>query len=253
MIKLIDNHFSSNFTLINWNVSNPSIKRALNQIHWILERDPDILTLTETKFSQGCNYIKDRLLDRGYQVFFPKPEGNGYGVLLALKNNSTPSEFSNHIDFFPARVVSANTLLYSKELEIIVTYVPNPRNEKKKIFLQKLHNALQTAPSPQYRIFCGDFNVIEPDHVPFYPKFEEWEYSFYDSLREYNLLDIFRKLNPTTNAYSWVGRTGDGYRYDHCFVSKTLIPLVEECYYIHETRELKLSDHSAMYIKMTLQ
>ncbi|MFQ6126989.1 MAG: endonuclease, partial [Candidatus Heimdallarchaeota archaeon] len=88
-------------------------------------------------------------------------------------------------------------------------------------------------------------------HIPYYPKFESWEYNFYRSLSKYQLKDAFRYLNPRVQEYSWMGRTGDGYRYDHCFVSERLLPLIKECYYLHEPRKVRISDHSAMYMKMT--
>jgi len=250
MIKLIDNQLSSNFTLINWNVSNPSLNRAIKQVKWLVNKEPDIIALTETKFSKGCKYIQDRLKGLGYQVLFPKPEENGYGVLLAGKLKMTDSEFDSYINLFPARIISTNIIFQNKEMEFIVTYIPNSRNEKKKKFLEQLLNAFQASPRSVNRIFCGDFNVLEPKHIPQYKKFEDWEYSFYEELMHYNLSDCFRHLHPENKEYSWVGRTGDGYRYDHCFASRKLLSKVDECCYLHETREQKLSDHSAMVIKL---
>jgi len=57
-------------------------------------------------------------------------------------------------------------------------------------------------------------------------------------------------VQKLAQEYSWIGRTGDGYRYDHCFVSHGLLSLINECRYLHEPRNFKLSDHSAMYIKI---
>jgi exodeoxyribonuclease III len=36
------------------------------------------------------------------------------------------------------------------------------------------------------------------------------------------MADAFRHLHPHACEYSWVGRTGDGYRYDHAFCSQAL-------------------------------
>lgn len=237
--------------IINWNISNPSILRAIEQVNWLLKKDPDIITLTETKSSKGCLYIRNRLESFGYHVLFPIPEGNEYGVLIASKQKPTPTDFSDYINYLHARVASISVRYLTKELEIIAIYVPNERSEKKKHFLHSLLNALESAPMQPYRVFCGDFNVLEPDHTPSYPKFEEWEYNFYTSLNKYQLRDAFRCLNPRVQEYSWVGKTGDGYRYDHCFVSHNLLGSINKCHYFHEVRKLKLSDHSAMYIEVT--
>lgn len=238
-------------TVTNWNVSNPSLKRAIRQVEWLLDTDSDVMILTETKFSKGCVYIKDRLKSFGYHVIFPRSKANGYGVLLASKLRLRETEFSNYIDSnFRARAISVELPFLTTELEIIGIYVPNKRDEEKRHFLQKLLKALENSPLTSYRMVCGDFNVLEPDHVPFYPKFESWEYGFYSDLSKYQLKDAFRCLNPGVQEYSWVGRTGDSYRYDHCFISHKLRPLIRKCCYLHEPRNLRLSDHSAMYIKV---
>ena len=52
--------------------------------------------------------------------------------------------------------------------------------------------------------------------------------------------------HPQDAEYSWVGRTGDGYRYDHAFCSRSLRDLITACGYLHQPRQDKLSDHSAL-------
>jgi exodeoxyribonuclease-3 len=238
-------------TIINWNISNPSPLRAAKQATWLLNAASDIMTLTETKSSKGCLYLKDRLESFGYHVIFHEPEENGYGVLVASKGKLAFTSFPKRVDY-ASRVVSTRMPFLGKELEIIAIYVPNTRDEKKKRFMLSLLNDLKSAPQLPFRILCGDLNIIEPDHFPRYSKFEDWEYNFYDSMANHQLRDAFRHLNPTAHEYSWVGRTGDGYRYDHCFVSDDLLPLINKCGYLHETRNLKLSDHSAMYVTISL-
>ena len=55
------------------------------------------------------------------------------------------------------------------------------------------------------KIFCGDLNILEPNYVPHYPFFEDWEYDFYRVLDKYQLDDAFRHLNPNSQEYSRVG------------------------------------------------
>ena len=50
--------------------------------------------------------------------------------------------------------------------------------------------------------------------------------------------------------FSWVGRTGDGCRYDHAFCSRELAGLVTSCQYVHRPRSDKLSDHSALTLHL---
>ena len=64
------------------------------------------------------------------------------------------------------------------------------------------------------------------------------------------LNDAFRLLNPTINDHSWFGRSGNGYRFDHFFVSGDIKPKILSCNYIHQPRINKLSDHSIMLMKI---
>lgn len=249
---------TNNFSLFCWNVANPSLERVSRQVEWLRKRPEDVLVLTETKQSKGCIFLERYFQAYGYNVVFSRPEGKEFGVIIVSKYPLTPSSFSGYVDFLQARVASTKLKLPSGELEIIGVYVPSrdsshEKIDKKKRFLKSLTNALEIAPQPSMRIFCGDLNVLEPNHIPHYPFFEEWEYDFYRNLTKYQLKDAFRHLHPSIQEYSWVGRTGDGYRYDHCFVSGDLLPLVEKCYYFHEPREIKLSDHSALITKLSLQ
>ena len=99
----------------------------------------------------------------------------------------------------------------------------------------------------------GDLNILEPGHRPRYPFFAPFEYDFYRSLVDrHRMTDVFRHLHPDQDDYSWVGRTGDGYRYDHAFCSSALSDRITACDYVHEPRHSRLSDHSALSVTFSL-
>lgn len=239
------------FSFFCWNINNPSLKRARNQAAWLRKQSADVFVLTECKHSEGCNFLEKYFQTFGYYVVFSKPEKNEYGVMIISKHKLTKSIFSNHIDYLQSRVISVKVPFFNDELEVIGIYVPSrdssyEKKERKKRFIKKMISVLEKENNPIRRVFCGDFNVLEPKHIPHYPIYENWEYDFYSNLTKYQLKDAFRHLSPEIQEYSWVGRKGDGYRYDHFFVTSDLIPLVQKCYYYHEPREMKLSDHSAL-------
>lgn len=242
---------TTSFSLFCWNIANPSAQRAEKQAEWLLKRSENVLVLTEVKRSEGCMFLERYFQAYGYNVIFPKPEGNEYGVIIISKSSLEPSSFSNSVNYLRSRAVSVKLHLSDNELEIIGVYVPSrdssyEKTQKKKLFLKSLSEALEANSISDKRIFCGDLNIIEPDHIPHYPFFQDWEYDFYCNLTKYKLADAFRHLNLGVQEYSWVGRIGEGYRYDHCFISSYLVPLLRKSYYLHEPRELKLSDHSAL-------
>ena len=57
---------------------------------------------------------------------------------------------------------------------------------------------------------------------------------------------------PNEQAYSWIGRTGDGYRYDYFHVGRALAERIQACLYLHETRERKLTDHAAVTLSLAV-
>ncbi len=253
------NTLSKSLALFCWNVANPSLGRAQTQAIWLQGQSADVIILSECKNSTGCLFLESYLRDHGYQVIFPKPEGNGYGVLVASRYKMDMIELPIRLDNLRSRVVpvSLKHPLFPGNLEIIGVYVPSrdqsyEKRERKRRFIRRLLDLLDQHSHTAPRICCGDFNVVEPNHVPRYGSiFKQWEYGFYTALTDHDLRDVFRHLNAQAREYSWVGRTGNGYRYDHCFASKDLLPLVNKCCYVHTPRESRLSDHSALLIELT--
>ncbi|MHB8597797.1 MAG: endonuclease/exonuclease/phosphatase family protein [Ktedonobacteraceae bacterium] len=247
----------SELSIFCWNIANPSIQRAGQQAEWLRKRKENLLVLTEAKQSRGCVFLERYFQAYGYNIIFPKPEGNEYGVMIISKLPLRTSSFSNSVSYIRSRVTSVTVQLQDEKLEIIGAYVPSrdtgyEKTQKKKLFLQVLAEALASNTPSEKRIFCGDLNILEPNHIPHYPFFEDWEYDFYRALAKYQLNDAFRCLNPNDQEYSWVGRTEDGYRYDHCFVSTDILSSVRSCYYLHQPRIDKLSDHSAIIIELAI-
>ena len=67
------------------------------------------------------------------------------------------------------------------------------------------------------------------------------------------MTDVFRHCHGEAVEHSWVGRTGDGYRYDHAFCTTDLEHLISGCDYLHQTRHDKLTDHSALTAQLAIE
>jgi exodeoxyribonuclease III len=143
-------------------------------------------------------------------------------------------------------------------LRVIGLYVPSrdasvEKTERKRKWLAACDAALASVTSEMPAVVLGDLNVLEPGHQPWYSFFAPFEYDFYRTLTgAHGLTDAFRHLHLQDAEYSWVGRTGDGYRYDHAFCSRSLRDLITACGYLHPPREDKLSDHSALTLHLDL-
>lgn len=243
--------------ILNWNIRNPSLKRAKGQADWIIKTNANVIILTEAKYSEGGRYIRDWLESFGFNVLFPKPDRNDYCVMVASKG-LTSKNLDIKINFLPHRVVSITLETFLGKIKIVGIYVPSrgpieKRNVDKRKFQNQMIDLLQhlsETTSTSNLIVGGDLNVVERNHFPYYPVFGEWEYEFYESFLKFGLADAYRALHPDTQEYSWFGKEGDGYRFDHFFVSKDLLQYVTECSYIHTPRTSKISDHSAMYLRL---
>jgi exodeoxyribonuclease-3 len=242
-------------TILCWNIGNPSVQRADRQANWLTKVSPDIIVLTETKASDGCSLLKRHFRSfLGYTVLEPPLTPQEYGVMILSREPIRMTNFQTHVTYLPERVLSVRLSTHGTEIEIIAVYAPardsSPiKIERKQTFLRNLKAALQGAPVPG-RMICGDLNLLEPNHVPRYAFFEDWEYAFYKDLQEFGFADAFRYFHPYAREYSWVGPAGDGYRYDHCFVTHDVLSRLKECYYLHEPRLGKLSDHSPLVVEL---
>jgi exodeoxyribonuclease-3 len=239
--------------LLTFNIGNPSPERAERQLGWLATREEDVLVLTETRASRGCRLLADRFTAAGYTVVFPQPEPGEYGTMIIARIASQPGTWTSRLDYLPARGAGlALPIGNGAKLEVVGLYVPSRDASQAKVvrkrrFLEGCLDAFtasarQTDPGGGELVLLGDLNLLEPDHQPHYPFFHPFEYAFYRRLADLGLVDAFRHLHPGQVEHSWVGRTGDGYRYDHAFVSKGLLDALDGCAYLHQPRHLRLSD-----------
>ena len=248
---------SPGLSLLTFNIGNPSVERAQRQLSWLANRDEQVLVLTETKASAGCKLLADAFTSAGYAVCFPQPGPGEYGTMIIARVTAASDAFSDGIGYLAARAAAVVLPAPDAPLRIIGLYVPSrdaspEKTERKRRWLASCDNALSAA-AGTLTVLLGDLNILEPGHKPRYPFFAQFEYDFYRALADtHSLADAFRHLHPDEAEYSWVGRTGDGYRYDHAFCSRELTGLITSCEYVHQPRVDKLSDHSALALRLDL-
>ena len=244
-------------SLLTFNIGNPSAARARLQLQWLASRTEQVLVLTETKASAGCELLADAFTAAGHSVVYPRPEAGDYGAMIVSRVALRPDSFGDRVGYLPSRAAAALLPTAGGPIRLIGLYVPSrdaslDKTERKKKWLAACHAALTDARDVP-TVLLGDLNVLEPDHQPRYPFFAPFEYDFYRALvGEHGLVDAFRHLHPTDREYSWVGRTGDGYRYDHAFCSTALQDHVIGCRYDHQPRDNRLSDHSALTLHLAV-
>jgi exodeoxyribonuclease-3 len=254
--------------IMTLNIGNPSLERARKQISWIENREEDVFILTETKNSDGCNYIEEYFSGYGldlftidsekkYYVYFPKSKTGDLGVMIISKIpfEDTYTVFTSDNVFYTR---FAGCILKHKEFcfRLIGLYVPSRDRSDEKIARKKKF-CIETANYIKSEkdmpcIICGDLNILNRSHIPHYSTFFDWEYNFYDFFYKEGYTDAFIHCYPYENEYSWVGRTNDGYRYDYCFVSDDVSKNIIDCQYLHTTRRINITDHSAVTLTINV-
>jgi exodeoxyribonuclease III len=244
-------------SLLTFNIGNPSPDRARRQLAWLATRDEHVIVLTETKQSAGCGLLADAFTSAGYAVCFARPGPGEYGTMIAARVPAVPDGFGSRLGYLPSRAAAVVVPAPQGPLRVIGLYVPSrdasqEKTDRKRRWLAACDAAL-TATAGTPTVLLGDLNILEPGHKPRYPFFAPFEYDFYQALTDaHGLTDAFRHLHPDDAEYSWVGRTGDGYRYDHAFCSRQLGDRITSCEYLHQPRADRLSDHSALTLRLDL-
>ncbi|MGQ0840239.1 endonuclease/exonuclease/phosphatase family protein [Actinokineospora sp.] len=251
-------------SLITVNVGAPSLDRARRQLRWLADRGEDVLVLTETKATAGSQFLAEEFTSAGYAVTFPDHTPGELGVMIVSKLASTPDPLGAAMDYLPARAAGVVLDTTDGPLRVVGAYVPSRdatlvKTERKTIWIQRFHQALDSTATDAPLLLLGDLNVLEPTHTPTHRgQFAPFEYGFYTGLTErHGLVDLFRHLHPNAVEHSWARRADLGYRYDHAHGSRVLAQRLTACEYVHETREAgidgaRLTDHSGLAVCLAL-
>ena len=245
--------------LLVFNAQHSSAERARRQTDWIAaEATADIAVVTEVGPGPGGDALTSALARHGYRlVLVPRSRDRDYQTILASRDvglTSVPSGISD----LPHRAPAASLTVDGQQVGLLGLYVPSRgprdrRNEDKRAFQAAVAQALPgfLAGFDGPVIVAGDLNVVEPGHQPHYPVFSGWEYDFYRSFAVAGLADAYRARHPAQADHSWYGRGGNGYRFDHAFITSQHVILVRDCGYLQEPRLQGLTDHAALI--MTLE
>lgn len=227
--------------IFSWNIRHGGGKR-INEILLELEdyRDSKIMVLTEFRNNKNGHRIRDKLNELGFTYqHSPITNPKVNSLLIASKVAVIFREYPE-LGQHQHRVISAEW----NDSFLLGTYFPQ-KNEKSRIF-QFLIAKVKTASSKTMVIIAGDLNT----GVPFK---DEKGKSFYcaedfNQLQKEGVTDAWRLINHSVEEYSWYSNHGNGFRIDHFLISNHFQSKVNACYYVHEARKNKISDHSQMFL-----
>lgn len=225
--------------ILSWNILQGGGSRTKQIIKFIESSNAQIIVLSEFRNNKNGIILRSKLMELNYHFQATTlNQSHDNSVLIASKLPCDTRLFTNTKLDFSHGIVAADFEAFS----VIGVYLPH----KKKHKLFDILN--QEAKKEKPAIICGDFNTgknfIDQKGDSF------WYTAELKSLERQLMVDAFRHVQGSVEAFSWYSHQGNGYRYDHTYVNERLLPIVKDCDYIQKAREDKLSDHAPMYLDL---
>jgi len=256
--------------IATWNVNSLNV-RLSHVIDWIVEHQPDVLCLQETK-QVNDKFQHDAFSAIGYHSYHNGQKTyNGVAIISKKKLFDINFGIPNFEDP-QKRIISGTWINNSNEkIYIVSAYIPNGQAVDSDKFIYKMNwlNAFSEWVEKltiQYNeiILTGDFNIAPEDidcHEP-----DTWigqilvspkERTAFKSILNIGFHDSYRKINPDIQEYSWWDyrmagfRRNLGMRIDHILVSTKLLPNIKRSYIDKEPRRLERpSDHTPVVVEL---
>ena len=251
--------------ITTWNVNG--IRAALTKgiLDWVGDFKPDVLCLQELKAKLEQVDFQP-FTELGYSVIWNAAERPGYsGVATLTRTEPVHVKLGIGIEEFDVegRVIQTG----HSDFELFNIYFPNGGQENKRVpyklkFYEELLNICDTLHNHGKNIIItGDFNTAHKEidlknpkanekNTGFLPEEREW----IDRYLEHDFIDIFRKLYPEKEQYSWwtyrfnSRARNVGWRLDYYLISTPLADKVRDVT-IHD--EILGSDHCPVTLEIT--
>lgn len=235
------------------NIGAASTRRATAILEWLSRREDDVVALTETSAGHGTALLADGLAERGYRTRAAAwGATRDRGVLLAVRASAGEVLDDDLSVTLPWRTAGL-VLTTSPQIAFLAVYVPSRdrsdiKIERKRAFIRSLLEGLAGLPDDLRArvVILGDYNTVSRRHRPKLPGFLAFEYGLHDELAALGFAAAHELAGAAATPASWIGRTGTRYLYDYAHVGRSLHARTMSCEYLHETRDLGLSDHAAV-------
>lgn len=260
----IKNVSTPGLSLISWNVNGIRAMEKKGFSETVLQLNPDILALQETK-AQEDQLSKNLKSINGYNSYWHSAEKKGYSG-VAIYSKEPPlriiTGIGNNLYDREGRVITAEF----KTFFLINIYFPNAGEGLKRLdykisFNKELHTFANKLSKEKPVILCGDFNVAHKaidlknpknnvTNAGYTPEEREWMDSFINS----GYTDTFRMFNQEADQYSWWSYRFNsrakniGWRIDYFCVDRQAEKQVVDAKIL---QEIMGSDHCPVLLKYT--
>jgi len=225
--------------ILSWNIQQGGGRRVIPIIQALIDFKPHIIVLSEFRNNKSGTLIKSHLAKAKYNYqFVTEASPNQNSVFIASMIEGQPRYFRDYDEHFRDNIIALDFDAFS----LYGMYLPH---KKKHILFDLL---IEESQKEHPSIMVGDFNTgknfIDQKKSSF------WYTEKLEKMESLGMKDAFRHMHGDDRQYSWYSHGGNGYRYDHTYISQELLPVISECYYLHEWREKGLSDHSPMLLSL---
>jgi len=226
--------------ILAWNIRQGGGSRSTDITEAIIRHQPDIAVLSEFRNNPAGQYIRTKLLTTGYFYQYPSHQDTRKnGVLIVSRTPCDFQSYHDEIKAFPEAVAVAKF----EKLNIWGLYLPHKKKHQIFDFI------ISKLPDRSSHLLIGDFNTgknfIDQKSDSF------WYTDKLIELESLGYFDAFRYFHGQKSEFSWFSHQGNGYRYDHCYLSPDLKSRLLRCDYSHGEREQHLSDHSMLLVRLS--
>jgi len=233
------------------NVNSPNQQRAEAQVSWLLGTGAEILVLTELQPTSSARRTIALLDAEGFDVHLGAGwQDAKYFTAVAARRelDTTPGPRA-----YDPRVVAMRLGNAPGGGHVVGVYgmtngMTAESSTRRQTFQRSLLDYLRTFDATRLCV-AGDLNIIEPDHEPPLAAFERHDHDCYTAIVGLGMRDAYRAQRIGRREHSWHSDFHGSQRLDHAFAGDALGRLAD-CRYDHVTRELGLSDHSALFLRL---
>lgn len=228
------------FDVFSWNIRQGGGSRIAKILQSIEKLKPEVVAFSEFRNNKSGIMIRTGLLRLGYRYQTTSHAGrDDNSAFLASKYPCSGNIYPKCDEVYDHNIVSISLPAF----DIYSVYFPHKKKHQLFEFITE-HIAILDRPA----IVVGDYNTgkngIDQKGKSF------WYTDQLVDFEKSGCADAFRHIYGDQLEYSWFSHQGNGYRYDHTYVSHALLPFVQDCKYLHEFREEGLSDHSPMLLTL---
>ncbi|MBI3317455.1 MAG: exodeoxyribonuclease III [Candidatus Omnitrophica bacterium] len=250
--------------ILSWNVNGIRAGQRKGFLEWLAKENPDILCIQETKANP--DQLDEALLHpAGYHVYWNSAERKGYsGVATFTKVKPLQVKTGFGIPRFDGegRVL----LTEYPEFVLLNIYFPNGKKDSVRLrykldfYEETLRFVAKLKAEGKRVIVSGDYNtahhaidLARPRENENVSGFLSVERAWIDRWVEAGQIDIFRHFCPGPNHYTWwdiktaARERNVGWRIDYHFVTKDLLPDIEDAKILAEVTG---SDHCPISLKL---